>query len=349
MMKTKHEKLRLTLSSRILDGEYAPGQKIPTEAELMREFSLSRNTVRQALNDLEKKHLLIRQPGRGTFVSRESTRISNKVALFLYNTADLRNSVTTEMASSFCTVLETHGYIVDILLSPRTNENDDLMLLAQKYAAFGIGTSHLDQETIHSLRKLPIPYLFIKNYLPARDDIAIRVDFFKAGFLAAEHLYQCGCKTLALVHPGKALPIAAEFYDGVSSAVMEYGLYLKQEHIFETVEYDSALAICAAEKIISMKRRPEGIIACTDETAHKLMEKLTEHGIRVPEEMMIIGCNDTSDLPYLTTPPLTNIALPMKECGAMAAETLLDMIRGLSVKSRILSPALIKRKSTILK
>ena len=49
---------------------------------------------------------------------------------------------------------------------------------------------------------------------------AVRIDFAKAGALAAQHLIECGCRTLGLVYPGRHIPIAAEFYDGICSAAL---------------------------------------------------------------------------------------------------------------------------------
>ena len=63
-----HRQLEDSLLERIQRGEWAPGDQIPTEAELGSAYEVSRNTVRSALASLERQGLLIRQAGRGTFV-----------------------------------------------------------------------------------------------------------------------------------------------------------------------------------------------------------------------------------------------------------------------------------------
>ena len=63
-----HEHVRQTLATRIADGTYPVGGMIPSEFELCKMFGVSRITVRQALSTLANDGLLIKQPGRGTFV-----------------------------------------------------------------------------------------------------------------------------------------------------------------------------------------------------------------------------------------------------------------------------------------
>ena len=345
-MTTKYSILKDKLNQRIRSAQYAPGSLIPSEAELAAEFNISRNTVRQALKELENAGILIRQRGKGTFVRDNEANSAQKIALFIYDTADIRHSVTTEMISGFSSYLESQGYMLDILLSPRTYHEEDLQQLAKKYSGFAFGTYRLDPLTVNTLDKLTIPHIFIKNYLPQRNDQSVRVDFFKTGFMAVEHLKECGCKTLGLVYPGKNIPIATEFFNGVCAAVMEYGLFMKLEHIFETGNYVSDAVKTAAEKIAVMNNRPDGIVAAADSAARILLEVFERQDVAVPNDVMVIGCNDTSDIPKMTNPPLSTIALPMKKAGQTAAAMLIDLLHGKKVDSLMLEPTLTVRQST---
>ena len=64
-----YKQLRELLESKIASGELYPGDKIFTEARLSEEFNVSRTTIRRALSGLEKEGLIIRLPGKGTFVN----------------------------------------------------------------------------------------------------------------------------------------------------------------------------------------------------------------------------------------------------------------------------------------
>ena len=65
-----HAVVRAELHEAIQDGRFRPGDQVPTEPQLMERFEVSRTTVRRALRDLETKGLIVRQPGRGTFVAQ---------------------------------------------------------------------------------------------------------------------------------------------------------------------------------------------------------------------------------------------------------------------------------------
>ena len=130
---------------------------------------------------------------------------------------------------------------------------------------------------------------------------------------------------------------------------MEYGLFLKKEHIFEMKTYDSPEATAIGERIANMKNKPEGIIVSTDKAAKVIMETLQKNNLRIPEDIMITGCNDTSDIPKLTVPALTTVTLPMYECGRQAALMMLDLIQGKAHPDLMLEPSLTIRQSTAAK
>jgi len=66
-MKTKYSIVKDSIKSKILDGTYQPHQKISSESELMKEFGVSRHTVRMAIGDLVTKGWLYSKQGSGTF------------------------------------------------------------------------------------------------------------------------------------------------------------------------------------------------------------------------------------------------------------------------------------------
>jgi GntR family transcriptional regulator len=65
-----YTRIKEDLRGRILDGIYQPHERVPSEAELMQQYRVSRITVRQALSDLEKENLIFKVPGKGSFVSK---------------------------------------------------------------------------------------------------------------------------------------------------------------------------------------------------------------------------------------------------------------------------------------
>ena len=132
-MKPKYLILKEQIVHRIREGGYPPGKLIPSEAEFSAEFTISRNTVRQALKELETEGYLFRKRGKGTIVTETNSSTSRKIALFLYDNTDIRHSMTTEMITGLMAELDKAGYLLDILLSPRSYEDSNLSELAEKY------------------------------------------------------------------------------------------------------------------------------------------------------------------------------------------------------------------------
>jgi GntR family transcriptional regulator of arabinose operon len=346
-MKPKYLFLKEALLAQIRSGLFARDTMIPSELELSEKHKISRNTVRQALQELENEGYLYRLRGKGTFVRSDGSVNARKIALLIYDTDDLRHSVTIEMIAGLSELLEQAGFILDILASHRTFQDENITRLAENYAGFVIATYRLDELTVAELNRLAIPHIFVKNYLPNRNDPGVRIDFVQAGFLAASHLIDCGCKNLGLVYPGRHIPIAADFFDGVCSAALENGVRLKKECLFATESYVCDKVKCAAETLAGNPARPEGVVAASDTTAKMLLETFRENGLHVPNDIMLVGCNDTSGLAAMTSPPLTTIRLPMREAGRATARGIIAMIRGDEPESLMLSPELVIRQSTI--
>lgn len=101
------------LYQRIAEGTYAPGTQLPTEDELAAEFGISRATVRQAVAELVKRALVVRQQGRGTFVCRTLPEAKPR---FVSSLADLINeTVRTDVKS----ISMNHGELVPPVIASR--------------------------------------------------------------------------------------------------------------------------------------------------------------------------------------------------------------------------------------
>ena len=82
-MKPKYQTLKETLIEQIRTGAFAEEFPIPSEAELSAKYSVSRNTVRQAMKELENEGYLYRARGKGTFIRNISSLNSRKIALLI--------------------------------------------------------------------------------------------------------------------------------------------------------------------------------------------------------------------------------------------------------------------------
>ena len=333
------------LIAKIRSGGLAGSGRLDSEPQLCERFSLSRNTIRQAIQELENEGYVYRIHGKGTFIRNATPINSRKIALMIYDTAYMAHPVTGGLIRGIDETLSRNGYILDILASKRSFHDENLMRLAESYAGFLIGTYQLDELMLAELEKISLPHLFVKNYPMNHDVHAARINFTHAGFLAAEHLIRTGCGNLALIYSGDRIAISAEFKEGVYSAALEHGARLRRENIF-IADFSDRLAvpeICA--ELLRHEDRPDGMICASDELAIALLAELKRHGVSVPGDISVIGCNNTENS-TLTTPPLSTVDIPVMELGRRSADLLLRMIHGETAQPELLEPSLVIRGST---
>ena len=343
--KYKYQNLKDYLIAKIRSGGLAGSGRLDSEPQLCERFSLSRNTIRQAIQELENEGYVYRIHGKGTFIRNATPVNSRKIALMIYDTAYMAHPVTGGLIRGIDETLSRNGYILDILASKRSFHDENLMRLAESYAGFLIGTYQLDELMLAELEKISLPHLFVKNYPMNHDVHAARINFTHAGFLAAEHLIRTGCGNLALIYSGDRIAISAEFKEGVYSAALEHGARLRRENIF-IADFSDRLAIpeiCA--ELLRHEDRPDGMICASDELAIALLAELKRHGVSVPGDISVIGCNNTENS-TLTTPPLSTVDIPVMELGRRSADLLLRMIHGETAQPELLEPSLIIRGST---
>ena len=343
--KYKYQNLKDYLIAKIRWGGLAGSGRLDSEPQLCERFSLSRNTIRQAIQELENEGYVYRIHGKGTFIRNATPVNSRKIALMIYDTAYMAHPVTGGLIRGIDETLSRNGYILDILASKRSFHDENLMRLAESYAGFLIGTYQLDELMLAELEKISLPHLFVKNYPMNHDVHAARINFTHAGFLAAEHLIRTGCGNLALIYSGDRIAISAEFKEGVYSAALEHGARLRRENIF-IADFSDRLAIpeiCA--ELLRHEDRPDGMICASDELAIALLAELKRHGVSVPGDISVIGCNNTENS-TLTTPPLSTVDIPVMELGRRSADLLLRMIHGETAQPELLEPSLVIRGST---
>jgi DNA-binding LacI/PurR family transcriptional regulator len=171
----------------------------------------------------------------------------------------------------------------------------------------------------------------------------VSVDFYRAGQLAAEHLLALGHRHIAVIveEPQQTLRLA-----GFRSVLQTSGVPLPPELIQRG---DSTLesGYAAAKNLLARSEHPTAIFATTDWMALGAMEVILDEGLRVPQDISIIGLDDIVVSAHLR-PPLTTIAVPKSQLAKEATELLLGQIDGNKDMAvlRLVEPYLVLRQST---
>jgi LacI family transcriptional regulator len=219
-----------------------------------------------------------------------------------------------------------------------TERNFDGIIIAGK----------ISRELINSILKYDMPLVFVDYSLMNGDYPTILTDNIKGGVLATNYLIENGHKNIAFIGGEISHPSIMERLQGYKLALDSAKLKSNDEVVITNDDYLSRQNGCSAAEILLNRRKDvTAIFAANDTTAIGVMQCLNNKGIKVPDDISVIGFDDVqADL--LLDPPLTTISVPKLDMGTEAIQLLLGIINKENIKARkILVPVkLIIREST---
>lgn len=158
------------------------------------------------------------------------------------------------------------------------------------------------------------------------------------------HLLDSGRRRIAFISRPLAKLDTTRRFEGYLQALKDRGLAQDPElHVETNCTLEGGYK--AMELLLSLRSRPDAVFAYNDVMAIGALNALNAHGIQVPDEIALVGFDDIDAASY-TYPPLTTVALPKKEMGEWAVETILRTIdKGETPKKVILPTRVVIRQS----
>jgi GntR family transcriptional regulator of arabinose operon len=332
----KYRQVYDDLLSSIKAGTFRPGDRLPSEAELGKRYSTSRITVAKAVNELQLRGLVSRRAGSGTHVLAPARSTGHLFGLLI---PDLGQ---TEIFEPIChgmmqsPLAKAHSLLWghamgDIKLQEREAEQLAHQYIEQKVSGVFFAPLELtpakdavNQRIVTALDRAGIAVVLLDRcYAPyptrSKFDL-VGIDNRRTGFLITEHLLRLGLRRIAFLgKPLSASTVAARIA-GYREALLAYGINT-QEDLVRRGDPDDPQFL--GQMMQSCK--PEGVVCANDLTAARLMTQLVAKGIRVPEEIRIVGIDDVKYASLLPT-PLTTEHQNCNNIGAAALSAMLDRI-----------------------
>lgn len=201
-------------------------------------------------------------------------------------------------------------------------------------------------DPIEDLHRRGVPLSLINRTVSDLPVDMVLVDKTTGNFMATQHLLELGHRTIGCITMRSGGGADEEEVKGYRQALQRWQVPVDESLIVSSVPLPGEGRL-AAQKLLSRTPRPTAIFARSDALAMGVLFAAWEMGIKVPDELSVVGYSDAPHVQYLT-PPLTTIRQPQYEMGNRAAKALFERIArpDLSQRQTIIQPQLMVRGTT---
>lgn len=358
----KHTEISRYLLSQIAAGKYAETDRLPSEAQLVKRFKVSRPTVARALRDLIAEGIIERRAGSGSYLRNKSNAkfTTRQIGLLIPGLG------TTEIFEIICGELANLGrgseytFLWGGSTHPRLDQDGsrehareiceqfiERRVTGVFFAPFEltVGKDEINRQISGRLSEACIPVVLLDRDLtpfPQSSHLdVIGLDNIAAGYMLAEHLIKLGCKRLAFLMRPLSAPTVERRYAGVREALARHQIEVFPDWLQWGNPQDEKF-VCS----LMAGKKWDAIICANDLTAAQLIRTLETSRYHVPRDIRVVGFDDAK-YATLVSVPLTTIQQPCKDIAAIAFQTMLSRIAAPTLPARniLLPPRLVVRES----
>lgn len=266
---------------------------------------------------------------------------------------DLVHSFFAELARGLSGVLREEGISVVITSSeedPTLEQGAIDHLLDRGVDALLVASVQLNKDTFQKVTKQKTPFILIDRVISGLSANFVGVRDETVGYIATEHLIQVGCRNVAHI-AGTRISTAVGRLAGYKRAIKEYGLSSTPDRIVTVEKQDESADVAgyrAAMKLLSLPERPDGIFCFNDPIAIGAMNAILTKGLRIPEDIALIGSGNLHFDDVLRV-PLSTVDQCSEMIGQRAALLAINLIEAkssASPKTVFLTPKVVAREST---
>ena len=266
---------------------------------------------------------------------------------------DLVHPFFAQIAKSISAVLYPRGYSLIVSSSEENPEMEKRaveQMVARSVDGLLIASTQRSSDILRWVEEHSIPYVLVDRKFDGLEANFVGVDDVRVGALATEHLIEMGCQRIAHIGGGR-ISSANGRRLGYEQTLAQHGLPLHAEYelLEELMEKPAdAVGHKAARQLLSLEPRPDAIFCYNDPVAMAAMVACLEAGLRIPEDVAVVGCGNSPYDDYLRV-PLTSIDQKSDAIGQRAADLALRLIESsgpMAPESFLLAPDVVVRKSS---
>jgi LacI family transcriptional regulator len=279
--------------------------------------------------------------------------VTGKTHLMGLVVPDLVHSFFSQIANAISKVIREQRYSLVITSSQEDSELEQQeidQLLARSVDCLLIATTQLTLESFRRIEAHETPYILMDRKLPGLSANFVGMDDEEIGYLATKHLIEIGRRRIAHIGTPYLSPALGRL-EGYRRALRDYGIQVPAEYVLTRPHGDDAgdtTGYDVMKKLLSVRPLPDAVFCHNDPTALGAMKAILDAGLRIPENIAIMGCGNVRYSDCLRV-PLTTIDQDCEAIGERAAKLALNMLNSKTPpkpKTILIKPRLVVRDST---
>jgi LacI family transcriptional regulator len=282
----------------------------------------TRKRIQDAARDLGYRH--------NTFASSLRKQKTNTIGIIVH---ELNSNFITSVLAGIEKVTTEAGYDLIIAHSSESFEKEaaNAVNLFHKrvdglIASLAFDTQGLSHYKLYEEKGIPV--IFFDRVEENSKSTNVIIDNYKCGYEATQHLIEQGCKRIVLVTASLKRNVYAQRHKGYMNALTENNIAYSKDRVL-IKDLSEQCGVEAALEILKMNPLPDGAFITNDFTAAICMQTLKEHGIKIPEDIAIVGFNNDA-ISKIIEPKMTTINYPGVDMGEIAARNLVNHLKGIT-------------------
>ncbi|BDX07130.1 LacI family DNA-binding transcriptional regulator [Planctobacterium marinum] len=230
-----------------------------------------------------------------------------------------------------------------------SNEVDEVKaiesLLSRRCDALILHLEAVSNDYLVQLAKDNVDFVVVNRFIAEISERCVTLDNVKGGYIATQALIDNGHKSIAYITGSLWKADAEDRFTGHKAALQEAGIALRPELVFEG-DFQADSGYKGMSQLLNSGETITAVCCGNDEMAYGAAEAIREKGLRIPDDISLVGFDDIEFSRFLQ-PKLSTVKYPMRDIGETAAKMILQKIynKDFSVKHHIFDPVMISRNS----
>ena len=334
-----------------------PGQRLPDRPSLCRMLDTTRTTVDKAIKELVEQDILSSRKGSGTYVVGALDGAVEDAVNWCVIIPDITESIYSSLVNGIESVAQAHNANVILCNSGNDSgrqEKNIRRLLVSGVAGFiivpVIANDPVENYQLYSsLIRSDVPFIFCNRSVDGVSAPVVTSNDFYGGYIATKHLISKGYRNIAFLARQK-YRTSMDRCQGYLGALLECGLDIDRRLIV-IPERSGQEIDCRAEFISLLEEKAgqvDAVFCFNDDIAVKAMEAVKHAGLKVSDQVGVIGYDDT-EICNSQHPRLSSVLYKSEQIGEKAAELLYELCSGKPKSSRfeyyLFQPEIAERES----